>query len=91
MAGIVLGIVGIVGALGFWISLFALGAAVDSGVSYANGYSYGVNNYSVTGSEAAVCTSANVASGDVTSSWISGCQNAWRTEQSAGSTGTSGT
>jgi len=91
IAGIVLGIIGIVGALGFWISLFALGAAVDSGVSYANGYSYGVSNYSATGNEATVCSSANVASGDNTSSWISGCQSAWSSEQNTGANGTSGT
>ena len=82
IAGIVLGIVGVVGAIGFWILIFAVGAAVDSGGSYANGYSYGTSQYSSGSDESNVCNSSNVPSGDVTSSWISGCHDGWNLQQS---------
>jgi len=90
LAGIILGFIGILGAIGFWLSIFALGAAG----SYASGFTYGSDNYSAGGSEAAVCNSSNVPSGDISSSWISGCQAAWNgqvgTGSSSGNTGNTG-
>jgi hypothetical protein len=94
LAGIILGFIGVLGAVGFWISLIVLGAAVHSTGSYASGYSYGSDNYSAGGSEALVCSSSNVPAGDVISSWISGCQAAWSLQADAngnsGNTGNSG-
>ena len=83
VAGIVLGIVGVVGAIGLWVSLFALGAAVNTGASYANGYSYGVTNYSSGTDEASVCNIFSAPSGDKTTSWISGCESGWSSSSSS--------
>lgn len=77
IAGIVLGFVGIAGAMGFWVIIFAFGTAVDATASYANGYNYGNTHYSASSSESLVCSSSNVPSGDISSSWIDGCKDAW--------------
>ena len=89
VAGIVLGFVGIFGAIAFWIAIVTLGAAVDSAASYANGYSYGSSHYSASVSETSICNSSNVPSGNLSSSWIDGCRAAWNVN-GVGNTGSSG-
>ncbi len=92
VAGIVLGFIGIVGAIGFWLSLFLIGVAVDATGSYVNGYDYGSNHYSSSSSESSVCSSANVPSGDISSNWINGCRSAWTLQAGvSGNSGSSGT
>jgi hypothetical protein len=88
VAGIVLGFVGIVGAIGFWLSVVVFGVAVNGASSYSNGYEYGSSHYSSSSSESSVCSSSNVPSGDLSSSWLSGCKDAWSTQ--GGGLGNSG-
>jgi Domain of unknown function (DUF4190) len=84
IAGIVLGFVGIFGAIAFWIAIAALGTAVDSVSSYSDGFSYGTNHPS------AVCNSVNVPSGDSARSWIDGCNAATSSSGNTGFGGNSG-
>jgi hypothetical protein len=84
IAGIVLGFVGIFGAIAFWIAIAALGTAVDSVSSYSDGFTYGTNH------GASVCTRVNVPSGDSASSWIDGCTAAASSSGNTGFGGNSG-
>lgn len=88
IAGIVLGFVGIVGAIGFWLSVAVFGVAVNAASSYSDGFDYGSSHYSSSSSESSVCSSSNVPSNDSSSSWLSGCQNAWSIQ--GGGSGNSG-
>lgn len=91
VAGIVLGFVGIVGAIGFWLSIVVFGVAVNGASSYSNGVAYGSSHYSSSSSESSVCSSSNVPSGDSSSSWLSGCKDAWNIQGGgSGNTGNTG-
>ena len=87
LAGIILGFIGIVGAIGVALLLFAIGTGVDTATSYVNGSDYGSSHYS-SGSESAVCNSSNVPSGDISSSWIAGCKDAWSLQGGNAGSGT---
>ena len=92
IAGLVLGFVGILGAIGFWLLVVVIGTAVNATGSYANGYDYGSNHYSSSSSESSVCSSINVPSGNISSSWIAGCRDAWSVHGGfSGNTGTNPT
>jgi hypothetical protein len=86
IAGIVLGFVGILGAIAFWVAIAALGPVVHSAASYTDGFSYGTNHSGA--DPLSVCSSAHVPSGDRASSWIDGCDAA--TSQASGNTGFGG-
>ncbi|MHB8378398.1 MAG: DUF4190 domain-containing protein [Acidimicrobiales bacterium] len=85
IAGIVIGVVGLILAIILWTGLLAggNGANMTSSPSYVDGSSYATSHYANNVAEPTVCTSSNVSSGDRVALWMRGCQDGWATARFA--------
>ncbi|HVA53469.1 MAG TPA: DUF4190 domain-containing protein [Acidimicrobiales bacterium] len=85
-AGITLGVVGLIAAIFFWLSVLAGGngaSTITRSPSYVDGSNYATLYYANNAAESAVCAPSNVPSGDSATLWMKGCQDAWATARFA--------
>ena len=89
IAGIILGFVGIAGAIPVWIVLAIAGHAVNQfSNSYTDGRNYGIAHYSSNGDVNTVCNNAAVPAGEDSAEFNLGCLAGWTT--AGGNTGNTG-
>jgi hypothetical protein len=84
IAGIIIGVVGLIFSIVFWAAVLAGGSGVStSSPSYMDGSNYATSNYANNTAESTVCTPSNVSSGDSAGLWMRGCQDGWATARFA--------
>ena len=77
-AGIILGIIGIVGAVLLYAGIALAAHGVNQfSTSYNDGHNYGASQYSPGGDSSTVCNNAPIPAGDDTAEFDLGCEAGW--------------